>query len=358
MIAEERCSALTIFGAFALFFILNGLDYINLGDIVREGKFRYLFLALVPVAFFSLRKNLSWPIAYFGALALANWTMNSYFLLGCFPLILIFAVLFFSQYLAQLHENMFANVLMWSGFLQALLSLWQTFGMDWYAVGLYGHETLLGPFLVAALAPALWRGYWKTAAVILAGALCTRSSMSYASLATLLLVFIWHRIDFKMAFAVAFSALGIMAVGYQLSPSSELFQTTGREFIWGFGWKAFLEHPYFGSGIGSWVGVYLPKYAQEILEKFRTHVPFQLHNDYLDFLLEYGFVPALPLLAGLAQFFRYFRPTWTHAVCLAFLVNAGANFLLCISSLALIFVVCWAFSWKSSVPQGGGLYEA
>lgn len=344
-----------IFGGVSLFFIFNGLDFVNLGDIVREGKFRYLFLALVPIAFFSLRDTLTWPIAAFAAVALANWTLNNYFLLGAFPLILIFAVLLFANYITHFDKDLFALVLMVSGVIQGSLAVWQALGMEWYAVGLMGHETLLGPFLVAAIAPALWGKHWKSAAVMAAAILCTKSSMSYASFAALLSVFLWHRFSLQVAVTIVGVTLFGLGTGYLMHADSEWYSPTGRQFMWGFGWDAFKKAPLFGSGIGSWVGVHLPNYAAQILTEFRTHVPFQLHNDYLDFAVEYGVLPGIPLLAGIVQWLRFFKPTWMHAVCLAFLVNAGANFLLCISSLALIFVVCWVYSWKDSVPQGGGV---
>lgn len=105
-----------------------------------------------------------------------------------------------------------------------------------------------------------------------------------------------------------------------------------------------MEHPFFGSGVGSWATHYMPKYALDLVKAFGDTIPLQMHCDPLDFLIEYGAVSALIMLACIVRFIVNFRPNWTSAVCVAILVNSLGNFPLCLVNIAVIFVVCWAFS--------------
>lgn len=348
MMSFDKKTISAVFLATCLLLSFNGIDYVNLGDQIRDGKYRYLLYGCCPILFIFLKDRLTWAPAFFGSLALFSFVSHHYLYYGAFPLVLITACLLFSAYVVKFDKETFGKILMYSGLAQAFLAIYQGLWIKWYTVGLMGHETVFGPFVVAALAPALWNSRWIISVILMVAALCTGSSMTILSLSVLLLVFIWSRYGIKSSIGVG--SIGCVVIGllYLFLPELNLFSFNGRYFIWDFGIRAFKESPWFGSGIGSWSGNFLQKYKDEILLQFRYHVPFQLHSDYLQFLVEYGITPFIVLLYSLVQFVVSFRPTWTHAVCAAILVNALASFPFYIMPLAVIFVVCWTYSMREA----------
>lgn len=333
---------------------LNGFDYSAIGDPFRNGKIRYLLLLLVPAIFYFLKPRLTFGPAFFGALALFSWVVNDYKYYGVFPLAVILGTLACACVVrVYLSMEGVAWILVLSGLFQAVLGLLQLCGVYFFfeplnaadrhvPVGLMGQHTVLGTFLAAALPAALWRGKWFSAFIMCVAILATSSSMAILTAGVVFLLYAWHRFSFRASAALV--GLGSLAIGalYWVKPDHPFLSFTGRWFMWDIGWRAFLENPYFGAGIGGWVGEFLPRFKNEIIDKFVNHVPQQLHSDYLDFLVEYGALPALVMLYPFYRFLRYFRPTWPHAVCVAILVNAVANFPLCLVPTALVFTLCWA----------------
>lgn len=341
----------------AAFLFFNLVDYKKIADEFRDGKVRWLALSLVPVTFVTFRRHLSWAPAYFGALAVFSFAINDYRQFSCFPLLLILGTLVMSCVLVKQGEDFFARSLMIMGAFQAGIAILQTLGVhliftpvlekEYYnAVGLIGHATILGPTLVAALCPALWRKHYLLSALIIAAILATKSSMTYASLVAVVLIYLWRARGVAWAFGGAALILAAAAAAYLLYPQGNAWRMTGRAVLWEYGWRAFMENPLWGFGPGSWMGIFLPRYKREFVQIFETQWPKQLHNDYMEFLIDYGILPALPLLVALGQFLRGFRPTWTHAICVGLLVNAGANFPLCLPPTAMILVVAWAYCFK------------
>lgn len=334
---------------------LNGLDYKNFGDVFRQGKIRWLFVAFVPVLFLSLKKHLTFAPAFFVSLAAASWTLHDFPVGVNFNILQILAVAGVSVVCVRLGKTAFGILLALSGLFQASVALLQVCGVHyWFTpmreqdmhlpVGLMGHETVLGIFLVAAMCPALWGGAYLSAFIMAVAVVATCSSMSMAALGAVVVLFVWSRVNFRSAAAVAAAGLGAIAGLWLISPNHPFLSLHGRMSIWPYGWDAFMEHPFFGSGVGSWATHYMSKHASELVKAFGDTIPLQMHCDPLDFLIDYGVVPALVLGACIVRFAVRFKPTWPSAVCVAILVNSLGNFPLCLVNIAVIFVVCWAFS--------------
>ncbi len=325
-----------------------------MGDIFRQGKIRWMFFMLIPIIFNFLRRELSFGPAFFAAWAFFSWIIHDYQYWGCFPILCIAGVMLLSVCVVRAGKDDFARALIVSGTFQACLALLQVCGVNPFfrvvaeaahkAIGFWGHPTVLGVFLAAAICPALWRGCYYAAGLMALTIMATGSSMSNGTLAVVALLFLWHKASFRAAAALA--CMGILGLlgAHIFYPANTWMDVDGRWFIWSFGLRALAEHPLFGSGPGAWAGHYIPLYQKEILAQFLYHVPQQLHCDYLDFLVEYGKVAFCILGLAFIQFVRNFRPTWHHAVCAALLVNATANFPLCLPVMAVIFIVCLAHS--------------
>lgn len=342
-----------------LFLSLNAMDFGLIADPFRDGKIRWLMLTMVPVSFYFFRKKLTFGPAYFAALALFGFTVRDFMLYGAMPIILIFGVMGMAVVCVDLGRETFAKLLVASGTFQAVLGLLQVCGIHILTAlpepsalhkpfGLWGHETVLGPFLVACLAPALWRGRWLSAGLMLAAILATVSTMTYAALGAVLVLFIWHRTRFIYAVLVSLLGAWLLAIGFYLFPDHPVLSVNGRGVIWKYVWEALQERPVWGYGPGAWAGKILPSYFKQYAEELRS-MPVQMHMDYLEFLVAYGAAGAVPLVYEGIRFVRNFRPSWMHAVCVGILVNALGNFPLCLPPLALVFVVCWAHSMRGAI---------
>lgn len=336
---------------------LNGLDYINLGDPFRHGKIRYSLLLLVPVVFEFFRRRLHWAPAFVGAMALASWVLHDFKILAELPLIEILGCLSLACFIVRYPSKNFATILILSGCFQAVVSLLQWQGIhpwavpaekkDWFEmVGTYGHRTVLGPFLVACLAPALWERRWAAALLILVTISMLHSTMTFAALGTLFLVWAWRFMSPLWSILLGyFGAIGL-GIALYLAPHFSGFDPDGRLYMWSAGLEAVKECPLFGSGIGGWAQVHLPKYGPGLLKAFGDTIPVQLHSDPLDYAVEFGLPALAVLLAAFAQFVWRFRATWCHAACAALLVNSLGNFPFAIISIALVFVICFTFSMR------------
>lgn len=342
-----------------LFAALNLTDFGSIpgGDIFRDGKIRYLFLVAGGALFVYLRKHLTFGPAAFACMAVWSYVLHDFLYYAGMPLLMILTVMGVAVAVVKRGKELLGRLLILSGTLQAGYALLQLMGIQLLytplnpehmrlPVAMWGHETVLGPFLVACLCPALWGRSWVAAALMTIVALATASSMTIAALGAVYLVFLWHLAGWRFAaLPAAFGACGL-AMALVVAPDAGLLNINGRGVIWRYGWEAFLERPLFGHGIGSWAGQLLGKYVGKYAHELHT-LPRQLHMDALDFLVEYGVVGALPLAAAGGLFLRNFRPTWAHAVCVGLLVNGLANFPLCLPPLAVIFVACWALSARS-----------
>lgn len=351
----ERYKELLI--ALGLMLCLNGLDYVNLLEPYRLGKVRWCLLALVPVVFVFFSKRLHWAPAFVGAIALWSYVTHHYPPEANAALISILACLSLASVVVEISEDLLAPLLVYSGVLQAVMALGQKVGInlvakpvklnEWYdMVGTYGHRTTLGAFLVACLVPALWTRRWIPAAVMVVAISLLNSTMTWASLAAVFLMFTWRFGGSGWAILMGYFITFGVVLAVWLFPNFSGFDLDGRIQMWTAGIMALREAPWAGAGIAGWQIIWVPAFAKEFLRIFGDSVPLQLHCDPLDFALEYGIRGLLVLLVALAQFVRGLRPTWQHTVCVALLVNCLGNFVICIISLALVFVVCHAQSQR------------
>ena len=336
----------------ALILALNGVDYAQLINAFDDGKTRYLLLSLVPISFIFVTKRLGWAPALVSALALFSWVVHDYKPSHdtVLPIISIFACLGLASAVVYLGERLFGNILIASGLVQGVIALLQwaraigvlPFGFPHHELpdGLIGNSTLLAPFLVICLAPAIWRGIWWAVIPIAAAVLACHSVGGLVCLTALLLL--------RFGIFIPFAAAMLYPLGLYFGVchlyGRSLIDSDGRYFMWSFGWRAIREHFWFGSGIGAWENIYLPRFQNELLESFHYHLPRALHNDYIDFAIEYGCAPLCALFVGLIAWLRKFRPTWPHAVCATTMVDACFSFPAPQIYMAVPFLVCWKFS--------------
>lgn len=316
---------------------------------------RYLLLACIPPLFLIIKKHISWPIAYFYCYVLFFFILRNYPITECFMLILISATLFFGGYLAHFSQKKLGFWLVCAGSIQAVIAIFQRFGVHilftpneawgmYLATGTMGHNTVLGPLLVACLAPALWMRNYVCAAIILCAALLCSSSMTFASLGFVLWVFYWYRTSNFWACISAYLCVIVGAILWISFPNMEIFGTSGRVPIWIAAIEAFKSAWIVGHGLTYWPLVYLPQKVGLQGDLAWIHI----HSDYLEILVAYGVSLFIPLLYAIYQFVSRFKPSWPHAVCGAILINALANFPFQIVPIALIFIVCWAYCAKNS----------
>ncbi|MDJ0652831.1 MAG: O-antigen ligase family protein [Xanthomonadales bacterium] len=121
--------------------------------------------------------------------------------------------------------------------------------------------------------------------------------------------------------------------------------------------RAWADYRWLGSGGGTFAVVF-PAYRPQDLSAFFDHA----HNDYLEFLLEYGIVGALPLamilvssLAAALYTQRRRRDPLMRGmafgctmVIVAYLVHSLVDFNLQIPSNAAYFVICLSLCWLSA----------
>lgn len=342
-----------------LFAALNLTDFGSIpgGDIFRDGKIRYLFLVAGGALFVYLRKHLTFGPAAFACMAVWSYALHDFLYYAGMPLLMVLTVMGVAVAVVKAGPKLLAKMLIVSGTLQAGYAFLQLMGIQLFytplnpehmtlPVAMWGHETVLGPFLVACLCPALWGRSWVAAGLMTVVAVSTGSSMTLAALGAVYLVFLGQWAPARGLVVMVLAGVGAIGAAVLLEPDLELLNVNGRGVIWKYGWEAFMANPWFGSGIGSWAGEWLAKFANIYAIELRS-MPKQMHMDALDFLVEYGVVGALPLAAAGGLFLRNFRPTWTHAVCVGLGVNSLANFPLCLPPLAVIFVACWALSVRS-----------
>lgn len=276
---------------------------------------------------------------------------------GAFSFILTFAIFSFACFLLTYPKEFIAKVLIYIGFLQAIIGNLQAYNIhlifepeeEWarhVASGLTGHPTVFAIFMCCCLAPALWNRQYLIAGTMALSIVNANSSMGFASLGVVIWFFIWHVAKLRIALATLLTAALTTAGLYFFYPEWGIWGITGRQVVWGFGVKAVENAPYFGSGYGSWIQQYLPRYVDAILDQYKSHIPFQLHSDYLEVLVEFGVFGVGLLAFPLVQFLLKLRPTWHHAVCAAVLVNALANFPFQIVPIALIFIVSFVYSME------------
>lgn len=291
------------------------------------------------------KRALSAPLAALLSYGMIMWTLKGFEPNGYIHFASIACALCVALWLVKLPK--LDLLLCWVGLIQALFGIAQWFGWNpwnynfkdlpwahYKPTGFFSQETLLGAFLVACLAPALFSRRWWAFLPITACIAATHSTMSCASATVVYGLFFWKNIGKLPVIAVSAIFGAFLVVAIKLHPDNPWFSDTERFRFWRYGLSSFLKRPLFGHGPGSW----LP--SSPMLEQRLTH----LHNEYLEFLTEYGSFGAAIGLWGVADFLRKFRLTWHHALVVGLAVDAFGNFPFHIASLGTIFLTAWLLS--------------
>lgn len=328
----------------ALFLILFAIDWIPVRDDTRLGQMRFLLLTAALISYKITKKLLGTPLALLLSYGFVMWILHNYQARGAMQLACVVAAVVAGKWFAEWER--FPDWLVNFALLQAVFGIFQWWGWDpfsfsepWFLykpTGLMGQETLLGAFLAAALAPALFTGRYLSSAVIALCIYATHSTMSAVSAGAVVFLWLW-RLDPGLAVRAGAFSVYIGAMALWVFPSHPFFSATGRWEFWELALKIHAERPTFGWGPGSWQD------KQIILHGLWLD---HLHNEYLEVLVEYGRTGAVLMVLALLQFAWRFRLTWHHAMVAAILVNAIGNFPLHLAATGTLFMVGWILSMQ------------
>lgn len=328
--------------------ILAGMDYALIGDPFRVGKIRYLLLAYALCQTLSMWKiHPAWSL--FAGWSLARWVLADFPEHGVIDVLLIPAALLVGAYWVRSTANskVVPKIITAIALLQCVYGFMQFFGFDPFLsvepsfrgvpIGTLGHQTMLGPLL--ALGALFFLQRWKNwkflaiAAFMTLGVLSTGSTMSILALCAGAFYTLWRRRPAEAYGAGVFLTVSL-GIGYLLqSERSQFFSFSGRLLAWPYGLEAWLQAPFFGHGPGSWLG-YLNGPANQAAGMRWD----QLHNEFLQVLVEQGLVGFGILAVGLVLFFRkaqHLCPlygSWAVVLC----VNAMGNFPMHLACFGLI----------------------
>lgn len=266
------------------------------------------------------------------------------------------------------------------GKMVARMRLYSTFGNPNFVAGyLIGAVFPALALAVAALSRWAKAGLWAAAAVMLVAVVGAGSRGAWASLVAGLLVagFVWRRGRIPSA---ADSALGggrdgfvkarslvapaviwIVAEAFDKMAVAGLTHLEGRLYLWRVSWPMFAEHPLLGGGWGTFQLRFLDLQARCVAEHPALILHWsnirQLHNDYLQLLLEAGLLGLGALLWLLLTYGREARQAlvgaatrttrlWLAASAggvTAILVDSFFNFQLSIPPTFLLLFTLLAF---------------
>jgi O-antigen ligase len=308
-------------------------------DPFRPGQLRALLLVAALIVM------VGGPLAALLSYAGIMWVLHDYPAHGLEHLAYFLAALFVAFALHT--DKRVAQVLAYLGAAQAVFGLAEFVGWNFWGynepdalnmpTGFYGQQTILGAFLVATLAPALFTGRRLCAFLILLCALATRSTMTAAGCGAISLLWLLREYGKRTFLTTVLLAVLALAAFYLQDPDNPLLSPNGRLGFWAIGWQYHRLRPTFGWGPGSWAP--MAPTAPPIGLRVES-----LHNEYLEFLVEYGWAGFALLLLNLWGFAKGFKLTWHHALCAGLLVNAIGNFPFHIASLGVIFLTGWLLS--------------
>ena len=310
------------------------------GDFIRSGQERSLLFIASIMSFLCLKPVVGRAVAAMFSYAGVMWMLRDYPVHGLQHLLFFLSATVVAYFLAR--ERSLDKILTYLGVFQACIGIaeWSGINLWGYAngweqgkpTGTFGHETMLGCFLAATLAPALFSRRYAASGVILACALMTGSTMTLVSVVTVLLLFMTKEFGARSA-AVVLAGLGIAAgLFFFINPESTWFSSTYRTVFWQMGVEQFWKHPIFGSGPGYWLDNAPIVYGRRV-----TH----LHNEFLELVVEYGAIGGVFGLSAILGWLWRFRLTWDYVFCAAILVNCIGNFPLHIAGIAPLFLMAW-----------------
>lgn len=271
-------------------------------------------------------------------------------------------------------KELTVRCLMWAACASSVLAFFQMFDLDpimQYGptitpddrirpIGMLGQSTKFAAFLAMMLPIAIvYRDYVSIACIALALA-ATKSSFGYAAgVAGVLVVLIDVVGRKRIAYTVALGVAGLYLAHW--SRRFELmFMDNGRYDTWAAAIDAWVRHEFwFGFGAGSFSAIY-----HKAFQPWKDGGLFiQAHNDYIQWLFEFGVVGGVVLLLGLLLianhylffwWFRFLREPGEEKLTLALqgtfaaiLVNAIGNFPFQLAPHYLIAVCASAYLLKN-----------
>lgn len=327
----------------------------NAEDAFRFGQARYLMLAatgLVTWVLFAIHP--AWAI--FWGYSAVLWVLGDWPTYGMMDLALIGACLVVGDGVRSLFSA--RAVLVWFARLaglQALYVLVQRAGFDVFlaatytgrfrneAIGTLGHFTMVGAFIglgaVVYFARSLESGGENRKECLAGFALCCVGVMACHSTMAILgtAAGLWYVVArCSPLFAYTLGVAGVSGLGawWWIRPGAEFFGFSGREVVWPYVVRAWLESPVFGHGPGYWAGA-LPTFG---IQGVGTARWYQAHNDVLQVLPEQGAVGLFIVLVGLGLLFRQaqrMHPA-VGGLALAIFVGSLGNFLMHVPAFGLI----------------------
>lgn len=290
--------------------VLAGMDYGMIADPFRDGKLRYLLLA------FALCQTMSmWKIhpcwALFAGWNSARWIVADFPAHGVIEVLAVPACALVGAWWDRSCRKVPHTIAVVALF-QCAYGLLQMTGWDPYLsvekdfvgkpIGTLGHYTMLGPFLAVGACFFAQRlgSWWHRAAFtfLCLGILLVDSTMSVLALGAGLGYTLWRRCP-GTAYGCAALALLAGGLAFLAWPDAQFFSLTGRQIAWPHGLDAWLKAPFFGHGPGAWSA-----YLNGPLNQATGMNWQQLHNDFLQLLVEHGVIGFGIVAVGLAMFFR------------------------------------------------------
>lgn len=290
----------------------------NAEDMYRLGQARYLMLASAVLMGWQLAAaNPIW--ALFWCYSAVLWVVGDWPWWGMMDLAMIGGCLIVGDAIRCFFRA--RAVLTWFARLaglQALYVLLQRAGLDPFlastytgrfhneAIGTLGHFTHVGAFVGLGAVVFFGRGLREPKnlagfALCLAGVAACHSTMAILGTAAGL----WYVLArSSVAAGVATAGAGVAGLGawWWIRPGAEFFGFSGREVVWPYVVKAWLDgNVLFGNGPGYWAGA-LPTFNIQGVGNDRW---YQAHNDPLQVLPEQGLLGLAIVLVGVFFLFRF-----------------------------------------------------
>lgn len=315
-------------------------------------KFRYMLIFGAISLFWSLRKKDIW-VPLFCAYGLSFWSYQDMPTYGIIHVITPIVLFFTALWLVENMREVWVELAICNfGLFQAVVGLLQVCGMHFFyrpkeswmqntPLAFLGQQTLLGPYLIASLAPCLWGRKWIYSTPITICILFTKSSMTYGALCVLYTMWFWH--FFGLRTTIKIVVLGLLGVlGFYLyEPTNDIFYENHRLEVWAHAVDAWKENIIFGGGPAFWQGIWQPQKVGTVLGGL---VPLRIHNEYLELLCQYGLVGLAILLGLLRELWKNFKPSWPCALIVALMANAIGNFPFHLIPTSLLFMVAWLYT--------------
>lgn len=332
-------------------------DYEKMGDWIRTGKMKWLFLSAAVYGGIKVADKWSKSVGAIFFSCLASFIWFNFPIFSSLDIFSLVACIFLIPLIFEINKESVINIILLACAGNSLVALAQLFGFhpfwplggSWVInpeMGFLGHPTMFGPLIVCGVACALYNGLagnkkWLLLAAFFAVQTClTASVMSVVSLGAVLITYLYFMSNKKWAFLLLFLSI-LSCVALELFVPRAMTDT-GRMFWWKQAIGLIKESPLFGYGIGTWAA-YAPLIAKKTGET--SPVFSQMHNDYLQLFFELGLigigllgwafyeviqnaVKAIKLDASDIRFF---------AIFVGLGINSFGNFPIRIAPLALLF---------------------